>query len=199
MSSIREPWTADETGNSGQEPALRALRIRTAAERVDAQLREHMAANAIPGRWPRRLATSLRLAERLGTEPATLEAERDVADAILAYAAERPFPVASLSVIFMTSVVVVHSRRGLGPALAAAVLGFFAHDFFFTEPRFALGVSRQGEVLTLGLFHAASRCSPATSRPACAPESLPRPPLPTAPTGRSTSAARWPRPPRRMT
>ena len=37
-----------------------------------------------------------------------------------AYAAEQLFPVASLSVIYMTAVVVVASRRGLGPAMATA-------------------------------------------------------------------------------
>ena len=124
----------------GNLTALRELAMRTAADRVDAQLREHMAANAIAGPWPTqervlvcinespaareairvakrsadraradwialnvaqsraetrpeadkdRLAGSLRLAERLGAELATLEAEHDVAEAILAYARDR--------------------------------------------------------------------------------------------------------------
>ena len=274
----------------GNLTALRELAMRTAADRVDAQLREHMAANAIAGPWPTqervlvcinespaareairvakrsadraraewialnvaqargerlpesdkdRLAGSLRLAERLGAELATLEAEHDVAKAILAYArdrnvrrivigrprprpfwariatedvateilrqsgsfevtvasepdeeqsrphlrlpslkaeprawgeavlavaiasacswaAEQLFPVASLSVIYMTAVVVVASRRGLGPAMAAAILGFLAYNFLFTHPRYTFHVSRQGELLTLGLFLAAS-------------------------------------------
>lgn len=274
----------------GNLTALRELAMRAAADRVDAQLRAHMAANAIAGPWPTqerilvcvnespaareairvarrsadraraewialsvaqtrleglpeadkdRLAGSLRLAERLGAELATLEAEEDVAGAILAYArdrnvrriiigrpraraywsrwssedvardllrragefevtiapepeerqrpvrfrlpafaaeprgwaeaalavalasvcswaAEQLFPVASLSVIYMTAVIVVASRRGLGPALATAVLGFLAYDFLFTHPRYTFHVSRQGELLTLGLFLAAS-------------------------------------------
>jgi two-component system sensor histidine kinase KdpD len=274
----------------GNLTALREIAMRTAADRVDAQMRAHMAANAISGPWPTqerilvcinespaareairvakrsadraraewialnvtstraeslpeadkdRLAATLRLAERLGAELATLEAERDVAEAILAYATDRNvqrivigrprgrpfwarltsedvatellrrsgpfeitiaseaedraarrtvplprlaaepkawgeavvatmvasacawaadqlFPVASLSVIFMTAVVVVASRRGLGPAMAAAVLGFLAYNYFFTEPRFTFLVSRQGEILTLGLFLTAS-------------------------------------------
>jgi two-component system sensor histidine kinase KdpD len=274
----------------GNLTALRELAMRAAADRVDAQLREHMAANAIAGPWPTqerilvcinespaareairvakrsadraraewiavnvaqarmetlpeadkdRLAGSLRLAERLGAELATLEAEHDVAEAILSYArdrnvrrivigrprprpfwtkwasedvatdvlrkagpfevtvasepdektkasrfrlprlasepkawgeavlavaiasacswgAEQLFPVASLSVIYMTAVVVVASRRGLGPALATAVLGFLAYNFLFTHPRYTFHVSRQGELLTLGLFLAAS-------------------------------------------
>lgn len=274
----------------GNLTALRELAMRAAADRVDAQLREHMAANAIAGPWPTqerilvcinespaareairvakrsadraraewiavnvaqarmealpeadkdRLAGSLRLAERLGAELATLEAEHEVAEAILAYArdrnvrrivigrprprpfwakwtsedvatdvlrkagpfevtvasepdekpqpprlrlprlgseprawgeavlavaiasacswaAEQLFPVASLSVIFMTAVVVVASRRGLGPAVGAAVLGFLAYNFLFTEPRYTFQVSRRGEFLTLGLFLVAS-------------------------------------------
>lgn len=274
----------------GNLTALRELAMRTAADRVDAQLREHMAANAISGPWPTqerilvclnespaareairvakrsadraradwialnvvqaraetlpeadkdRLAGSLRLAERLGAELATLEAEHDVAEAILDYAktrnvrrivigrprprpfwlrlggedvaatllsrsgpfevtlasepedrpkalrlrlplvgaepkgwieavlaiavasacsftADQLFPIASLSVIYMTAVVFVASRRGLGPALATAVLGFLAYNFLFTEPRFTFQVSRQGELLTLGLFLVAS-------------------------------------------
>jgi two-component system, OmpR family, sensor histidine kinase KdpD len=274
----------------GNLTALRELAMRAAADRVDAQLREHMAANAIAGPWPTqerilvcinespaareairvakrsadraraewialnvaqarvealpeadkdRLAGSLRLAERLGAELATLESEHDVAEAILTYArdrnvrrivigrprprpfwamwtskdvakdvlrrsgpfevtvasepdekpkasrfrlprlrseptawgeavlavaiasacswgAEQLFPVASLSVVFMTAVVVVASRRGLGPAIAAAVLGFLAYNFLFTEPRYTFQVSRRGEFLTLGLFLVAS-------------------------------------------
>jgi two-component system sensor histidine kinase KdpD len=274
----------------GNLTALRELAMRAAADRVDAQLREHMAANAIAGPWPTqerilvcinespaareairvakrsadraradwialnvassrmealpeadrdRLAGSLRLAERLGAELATLEAEHDVAEAILAYArdrnvrrivigrprprqfwerltsedvagallrragafevtvasepdeklrpsgrrmpdlaaepwawgeavlavmlasacswaAEQLFPVSSLSMIYMVAVIVVATRRGLGPAVAAAVLGFFAYNFLFTHPRYTLHISRQGELLTLGLFLAAS-------------------------------------------
>ncbi|GGH44911.1 DUF4118 domain-containing protein [Frigidibacter albus] len=274
----------------GNLTALRELALRAAADRVDAQLREHMAANAIAGPWPAqerilvcinespaareairvakrsaeraraewialnvtqarmetlpeaekdRLAGTLRLAERLGAELATLEAERDVAQAILSYAAdrnvrrivigrprprpfwarlttedvaahllrlsgrfeitvaaqpdepaarpgwhlpqlgteprawgeaalavalasacafaaERLFPVASLSVIYMTAVVVVASRRGIAPAIGAAVIGFLAYNFLFTHPRYTFHVSRQGELLTLGLFLAAS-------------------------------------------
>ena len=274
----------------GNLTALRELAMRAAADRVDAQLREHMAANAIPGPWPTqerilvcvnespaareairvakrsadraraewialsvtqaraeslpevekdRLAGTLRLAERLGAELATLEAEHDVAQAILAYAAdrnvkrivigrprprpfwarltsedvashllqnsgqfeitlaaepeerqrtpgwhlprlaseprgwidaflaiaiasicafaaERLFPVASLSVIYMTAVVVVASKRGLGPALVASLVGFMAYNFLFTHPRYTFHVSRQGELLTLGLFLVAS-------------------------------------------
>lgn len=274
----------------GNLTALRELAMRAAADRVDAQLREHMAANAVEGPWPTqerilvcvnespaareairvakrsadrartewiavnvatshmerlpeadkdRLAGSLRLAERLGAELTTLEADRDVGGAILAYArarnvrriiigrprrrpfwarwtiedvsagligragsfevtiaaepdekarprpvnwpriggrpeawaeaigalvlasgcaylADQLFPVASLSVIYMTAVVAVASRQGLGPALGTAILAFLAYNYLFTEPRFTFAVTRHGELLTLGLFLVAS-------------------------------------------
>lgn len=274
----------------GNLTALREMAMRAAADRVDAQLREHMATNAIAGPWPTqerilvcinespaareairvakrsadrartdwialnvtstqteqlseadkdRLATTLRLAERLGAELATLEAERDVAEAILALARDRNvrrivigrprirpfwarmtsedvagdllrlagsyevtvasepdeklskfslsfprfsrakagwieallaitvasvgaraaewlFPVASLSLIFMTAVIVVASRRGMGPSALASVLGFLSYDFFFVDPRLTFTITDRSEVLTLLLFFAAS-------------------------------------------
>ncbi|RYI20244.1 MAG: sensor histidine kinase KdpD, partial [Acetobacteraceae bacterium] len=274
----------------GNLTALRELAMRTAADRVDAQLREHMAINAIEGPWPAqerilvcvnespaareairvakrsadrarvewialnvastrsetmpeadkdRLAATLRLAERLGAELATLETERDVAEAILALARDRNvqrivigrprhraswarmtsedvagdlirlagpfevtiasepeeksarrglrlrrptgdpfawseavlatgvaalcawgadalFPVASLALFFMTAVIVVASRRGMGPSALTSVLGFFAYDFFFVDPRLTFTITDRSELLTLTLFLAAS-------------------------------------------
>ncbi len=272
----------------GNLTALRELAMRAAADRVDAQLRAHMALNAIPGPWPAqerilvcinespgardairvakrsadraragwialsvtssraealsdeekdRVAAALRLAERLGAELATLEAEHDVALEILEFARRRNvrrivlgrprpagwtgwllrdnvardlmrrgadfeitltaaqqekgndagatglrfampgdlqgyvaaagavavatilstaietvFPITSLSLIYMTAVIVIAARFGLGPAFAASTLGFLAYNFVFTDPRFTFQIVRQGEVLTLGLF-----------------------------------------------
>jgi two-component system, OmpR family, sensor histidine kinase KdpD len=276
----------------GNLTALRELAMRAAADQVDAQLREHMAANAIAGPWPAqerilvcinespaardairvakrsadraraewialsvtstkaeglsddekdRVAAALRLAERLGAELATLDAEHDVAQEILEFARRRNvrrivlgrpratrwlerlsrenvsrdllrkgadfeitvtseqdekgsrdpsfrpnlrlpsdlrpygaalvgvalatgasaavetlFPVASLSLIYMTAVVAVAALYGLGPAIASAAMGFLAYNFLFTEPRLSFHVTRQGEFLTLILFLAAS-------------------------------------------
>ena len=281
----------------GNLTALRELAMRTAADQVDAQLRDHMAANAIPGPWPAqerilvcvnespaartairvakrsadrarsdwialsvtsthaealaedekdRLAAALRLAQRLGAELATVEAEHDVAQEILDFARRRNvrrivlgrprpagwlalmtrqnvardlmrlgqdfeitltseqddkgaqgkiaanrftvrrpdptsdkrgygialaitavatavaaavdslFPVASLSLIFMTAVIAVAARAGLGPAIASAGVGFLSYNFFFTEPRMSFQIVRQSELLTLVLFLIAS-------------------------------------------
>lgn len=274
----------------GNLTALRELAMRAAADRVDADLRAHMAANAIPGPWPTQerilvcvtedpstrdairiakraadraraewivlslsstrseaqgnaakdaVAASLRLAQRLGAEVATLSAEHDQAQEVLDFArrqnvrrivigrpperafwqagrslaatllrqggafeitvtplsndaaagrprrwsilprnlnpagylgavvavsiavgcsflAERLFPVASLSLIFMTAVITVASRSGMGPAALASLLGFLCYDFFFVEPRLTFTIYDRSELLTLSLFLAAS-------------------------------------------
>ncbi len=278
----------------GNLTALRELAMRAAADRVDAQLREHMAINAIPGPWPAQerilvcinespaardairvakrsadraradwialsvtstraealsdsekdhLAAALRLAERLGAELATIEAERDVAQEILDFARrrnvrrivigrprpagwlarltrenvargmfrngadfeitltsepeekvgtfpaltarlrrpEKPsprayvmalvvsalatalalatpaiFPRASLSLIFMTGVIITATSYGRGAAIAASGISFLCYNFFFTEPRLSFSVLHQGDVMTLGLFLVAS-------------------------------------------
>lgn len=94
---------------------------------------------------------------RLASEPCAWgEAVLAVAIAsACSWAADQLFPVASLSVIYMTAVVVVASRHGR-PALLTAILGFLAYNFLFTEPRYTFSVSRRGELLTLGLFLVAS-------------------------------------------
>ncbi|WP_201156592.1 sensor histidine kinase, partial [Rhodobaculum claviforme] len=273
----------------GNLTALRELAMRAAADRVDAQLQEHMRANAIGGPWPtqerilvavdespvsralirtaRRMAErsraawivvtvtsaqaealpdadkdaiagALRLAERLGAEIATLHAAGPVAAEILDFARRRNvsrilvgrprprplwarlgredvsgdltrardfevtlvsdpredpppparrrwdverdprvhamamgivavagllagvadvyLPVATLSLIFMTGVIVVAVLHGLWPALLAACVSFLVYNFFFTVPRNTFMMVRQDQILTLGLFLFAS-------------------------------------------
>jgi len=277
--------------SKGNLTALRELAMRAAADRVDAQLQEHMRANAIDGPWPAQerilvavneapvartlirtakrmadrarvgwiavtvtstqsealsdadkdaVAGALRLAERLGAEIATLNASGPVADEILDHARRRnvsrilvgrarrrPFlarlwredvahdlaeaardfevtlvtdpkeedrpptlrrapdierdpraygwavaavaisaglsaladtilPVPSLSLIFMTGVIATAVRFGLWPSILAAVLSFFAYNFFFTDPRLTFIMIQQDQILTLALFLAAS-------------------------------------------
>ncbi len=158
----------------GNLTALRELAMRAAADRVDAQLREHMAANAIAGPWPAqerilvcidetaatrdairvakrsadraraewialtvtsprtesladeekdRRAASQRLAERLGAELATLDAEHDVATEILHFARRhnvrrivlgRPRPVAWLAGLWREDITAGLLRAGRG-------------------------------------------------------------------------------------
>ncbi|CAM3373852.1 sensor histidine kinase KdpD [Paracoccus nototheniae] len=276
--------------SKGNLTALRELAMRAAADRVDAQLREHMRAHAIGGPWPAQerilvaltespvsrtlvrtakrmadrarvdwvavtvtsagagalpeadrdaLAQALRLAERLGAEIATLHAAGPIGDELLDYArrrnvsrillgrarprpwwrrmaredvaravieqgrdfavtvvsdpqkgltpapvrhwsvdrdpraygkatlaviaasllalsADRVFPVTSLSLIFMTGVIVVAVRQGLWPSLYASLLSFLTYNFFFTDPRNTFFVIRQDQIMTLVLFLIAS-------------------------------------------
>ena len=277
----------------GNLTALREMAMRVAADRVDAQLREHMAANAIRGPWPaqerilvclnespavrdairvakrsadraraewialtvasaragalsdeerERLDASIRLATRLGAELATIEADGNVAQEILEFARRRNarrivigrprpgswfarlahenvardlirsgadfeitltaaqdsdrggritaslrlfrlaanrrgyaaafaaaaaatglamaaqlfLPVPGLSLIYMTAVIAVAARFGLGPALVTSGLAFLCYNFFFIDPRYTFSVMRESEFVNLGLFLVAS-------------------------------------------
>ena len=72
--------------------------------------------------------------------------------AALAFAIDRLFPVASLSLVFLTAVLVVASRLGLGPSLLTSVGSFLAYNFFFTEPQHTFSVHSRDDILTLLLF-----------------------------------------------
>ncbi|MEJ8574010.1 sensor histidine kinase KdpD [Microbaculum marinum] len=96
-----------------------------------------------------------------------VEVERDpraylAATGIVAFAAatafviERVFPVASLSLVFLTGVLVTATRFGLWPSLYAATVSFFTYNFFFTEPYRTFIMHRRDDILTLVLFYVAS-------------------------------------------
>ncbi|WP_435164739.1 DUF4118 domain-containing protein [Falsirhodobacter sp. 1013] len=269
----------------GNLTALRELAMRTAADRIDAQLQEHMAAHAIAGPWPTqerilvllpegavgrdavRIAKrsadrarvewlavaltslngpgdpapdALRLAERLGADVSVVQAEGDATAEILAFAQrrnvrrivlprpsprawgrllpnpherllrgllrhalqfeltlvtdqeatrqrrrpQRPtapslrgvaivcaavlgttvlarliqpmFPVVSLPLLYMTTVVAVASRMGRWPAVLAAGFSFLVYNFLFTSPYYTFRIWNRGQLLTLVLFLAAS-------------------------------------------
>jgi len=271
----------------GNLTALRELAMRTAADRIDAQLQEHMAVNAIAGPWPTqerilvilpegtvgrdavRIAKrsadrarvewlavaltslngpgdpapdALRLAERLGADVSVLQAEGDPTAEIIAFAGRRNvrrivlprppargiarlipnaqerlmrgllrhavqfeltivtdqdspsrqrrrslrgeiapsvhsigivfaaviattlagrviephFPVVSLSLLYMTTVVAIASRMGRWPAVLAAGLSFLVYNFVFTSPYYTFRIWNRGQLLTLVLFLAAS-------------------------------------------
>ncbi|MDB6452578.1 sensor histidine kinase [Falsirhodobacter sp. 20TX0035] len=270
----------------GNLTALRELAMRTAADRIDAQLQEHMAAHAIAGPWPTqerilvilpegavgrdavRIAKrsadrarvewlavaltslngpgdpapdALRLAERLGADVTLLQAEGDPTAEILAFAQRRNvrrivlprptprpwgrlvpnaqdrllrgllrhavqfeltlvtdqeatrqrrrpprpamapsvrgaaivcgavlattlvarlieplFPVVSLPLLYMTTVVAIGSRMGRWPAVLAAGFSFLVYNFLFTSPYYTFRIWNRGQLLTLVLFLAAS-------------------------------------------
>ena len=79
-----------------------------------------------------------------------------IAASLLALSADRIFPVTSLSLNFMTGVIVVAVRQGLWPSLFASCLSFLTYNFFFTDPRNTFLVIRQDQIMTLLLFLIAS-------------------------------------------
>jgi two-component system, OmpR family, sensor histidine kinase KdpD len=110
-----------------------------------------------------RLAATLRWAERLGAELATLEAERDVAEAILTHAADRNVRLeqsaagvwlclgGGLAVSGSESVADLHDGSGRGvpspgswPGDRGGGAGVFAYNFLFTDPRFTVQMSQKG-------------------------------------------------------
>lgn len=70
----------------------------------------------------------------------------------VAYVVHRYMPHASLSLVFLTAVLVVSARTGLGPSLYASVLSFQAFNYFFTPPFYTFEVADDGDVTTLVFF-----------------------------------------------
>ncbi|MBS0199118.1 MAG: sensor histidine kinase KdpD [Proteobacteria bacterium] len=70
----------------------------------------------------------------------------------IAAVAKRWLDISDLSMIFIVAVLVVATRTRVAAALYAAVLCFFAYDFFFIPPYFTLYISAQRGVTTALLF-----------------------------------------------
>jgi len=70
----------------------------------------------------------------------------------LAFLAHKLMPHASLSLLFLTGVLVISVRTGLGPSLLASILSFLAYNFFFTPPYYTFEVADDGDVATLIFF-----------------------------------------------
>jgi two-component system, OmpR family, sensor histidine kinase KdpD len=68
------------------------------------------------------------------------------------YALDRWLSIPNLSVIFLVPVVLCAARLGLWPAIMAAILSFFACDFFFIDPRYQLTIRDPSEFLALVVF-----------------------------------------------
>jgi two-component system sensor histidine kinase KdpD len=62
------------------------------------------------------------------------------------------FPHASRALLFLTGVLVVSAKSGLGPSLLASFLSVLALNFFFTEPLHTLKVADDGDATTLAFF-----------------------------------------------
>lgn len=70
----------------------------------------------------------------------------------LAFGVDAYFPVASLALVFLMSVLFTAVRFGLWPSLLASVASFLAYNFFFTEPQHTFFVHSRDDILTLTLF-----------------------------------------------
>jgi K+-sensing histidine kinase KdpD len=70
----------------------------------------------------------------------------------LAFLLQRLMPHASLLLLFLTCVLLIASRTGLGPSLFASLLSFLAINFFFTQPFLTLRVEDDSDFTTLLFF-----------------------------------------------
>lgn len=70
----------------------------------------------------------------------------------IAFLVQRLMPHASLALLFLTGVLLVSSRTGLGPSLLASLLSFLAFNFFFTQPLLTFRVDDDRDVTTLMFF-----------------------------------------------
>ncbi len=61
-------------------------------------------------------------------------------------------PVGSLALVFLCGVLLVAVRSRTSVAVLAAVLGFVAYNFFFTEPRLTLRIYRPQDILAVLAF-----------------------------------------------
>jgi K+-sensing histidine kinase KdpD len=71
---------------------------------------------------------------------------------LLAFVVDHIIAAPNLTLIFVLPVVVAATFFGWGPALAAAVGGVLAFDFFFTQPYYSLRISSPSDVWAAGLL-----------------------------------------------
>ncbi|MCU0988273.1 MAG: sensor histidine kinase KdpD [Xanthomonadales bacterium] len=70
----------------------------------------------------------------------------------VAVAIDSLVPLGSLSLVFLTAVLLVAVRTAMRPALVAAVVSAGAYNFFFTEPLYTFAMHRPHELVTVGFF-----------------------------------------------
>jgi two-component system sensor histidine kinase KdpD len=70
----------------------------------------------------------------------------------IAVAIESLLPLANLSLIFITGVLLVAVRTALRPALFAVLISALAYNFFFTEPRYSFAMYHTDDLLTVGFL-----------------------------------------------
>jgi len=70
----------------------------------------------------------------------------------VAWLLQRWTDIDDLSMVFIVAVVLVASRARMVAAVLAALLSFFAYNYFFIEPRFTFNISARQGVVTVCLF-----------------------------------------------
>lgn len=71
---------------------------------------------------------------------------------VFASLAGRFLPHANLSLVFLTAVLIVASRTGLGPGLLTGILSFLVYNYFFIVPQYTFLVNDDGDIATLLFF-----------------------------------------------
>jgi K+-sensing histidine kinase KdpD len=71
---------------------------------------------------------------------------------VVAVAVDTRVTIPNLSLVFVIPVIVAGLSLGLGPALAAAVLGALAFNFFLTEPRYSLAIDDPSNIWAMALL-----------------------------------------------
>jgi two-component system sensor histidine kinase KdpD len=71
---------------------------------------------------------------------------------VLAFVVDHLIAAPNLTLIFVLPVVIAATTFGWGPALAAAVAGVLAFDFFFTQPYFSFRIASPSDLWAAGLL-----------------------------------------------
>jgi K+-sensing histidine kinase KdpD len=71
---------------------------------------------------------------------------------VLAFVVEQLIAAPNLTLLFVLPVVIAATSFGWGPALAAAVTGVLAFDFFFTEPLYSFRITSPSDLWATGLL-----------------------------------------------
>ncbi len=71
---------------------------------------------------------------------------------LVAHGLERVTALPNLSIVFLLAVLVSALRFGIWAGVSAAILSFFAYNFFFIAPRYTLTIAEPQELLSLIIF-----------------------------------------------
>jgi len=75
-----------------------------------------------------------------------------MAAVVIAATIQPLLPLANLSLVFLTGVLLVAVRTAMRPALFAALVSAAAYNYFFTEPRYTFAIHHTDDLLTVAFF-----------------------------------------------